>query len=239
MYFGKKVKKWLPVEEPAKRLLKENLNLKDSDIQIIPMGVNSDLFYQSQQTREWMRRELSVEGNEILIITSGKFNKSKDIDILIMAIKELRDLHGRIKLLILGGGPKEYMEYLKDIANADGKDCLVIFKDFVKNHELPLYYNAADIGVWPGTHTITAVEALGTGLPVILPMDDLSYSIIFQNNAAFGFERKNVSSLAQIIRNIIECPGLRMAIKKNALSLVRDQLCWRKIAQDYINTYQN
>lgn len=235
--YDRDVSGWMPVSEPAKKILQDNLKVSSNKIQIIPLGISTQRFFQSLDLRVKTREELSLKKDEFLLITSGKFDDTKDIDILIMAFSKVLSQNRNVKLLIIGNGPSIYMEKLKKIIKEHEIENFVFFKDFVKNRDLPGFYNAADIGIWPGTHTITAVESLATGLSVIIPNDDLSYKIIFDNQAALGFERKNIESLANSILFLMNNPDKKTTIMENALSLATNQLSWEIIAKETIILY--
>ncbi len=235
--FARNVSGWMPVDEPAKKILVENLNINPEKIKIVPLGISTQRFFQSSEIRESTRKELSLRDDEILLITTGKFDESKDIDILIKAFARVVAQKNSVKLLILGNGPSTYMEKLKKIIKDNEIENSVIFKDFVKNKDLPRYYNAADIGVWPGTPTITAVESLGTGLSIIIPQDDLCYKNIFDHKAALSFERKNIESLTLSIMNLLRDYNIKENFSQNAQSLAKTQLSWNTIAKETINFY--
>ena len=106
----------------------------------------------------------------------------------------------------------------------------------LKNSELPLYYNGADIGVWPGAPSITIIEAAATGLPIIIS-NSLDYQILIKNNSAITFERKNVDSLVTVLDLLISSRENRESLSKNALDLVNNQLSWKRIAEKSIAFY--
>ena len=109
--------------------------------------------------------------------------------------------------------------------------------DFLKNKELNKYYKAADIGVWPGDHSIGVLEAISSGLPVIVPKDDKAYEILFKHKAAIGFKRKNIKSLKNSIVRLSNKTEAEK-IKKNGLLLISNILSWKNIAQKSIEIYQ-
>jgi len=130
------------------------------------------------------------------------------------------------------------MEKLRGLVSSAGLNDKIFFKDFVPNLELPQYYNAADIGVWPGAHSITVIEAIATGLPVIVPEDDLAYKVLFENKAALGFERGKPDAITKKITELVENHNLRSKIANNALSLAKETLSWGKIAEKSIEIYE-
>jgi glycosyltransferase involved in cell wall biosynthesis len=140
-------------------------------------------------------------------------------------------------LLLLGNGPEAYMQRIRTLATSGDASSRILFKDFASHSELPLYYNAADLGVWPGNHSITAVEALATGLPVILPEEDLAYGVLFKKDAAVGFKRRDPDSLSESVLKLLHDSNLKSKTISNSLFLVKNTLSWRTIAERTIEIY--
>jgi glycosyltransferase involved in cell wall biosynthesis len=145
--------------------------------------------------------------------------------------------YSNAKLLLLGNGPKNYMDQLVNLSLNLGIKNNIIFTDFVPNNELPKFYNAADIGIWPGDHSITAIEAVATGLPIIVPNDDLAYKILFDNGSAIGYTRGDITSLFQNINKLISDKRCLDNISQNCLKLTSDTLSWEKVAERSIEIY--
>ena len=96
-----------------------------------------------------------------MVVSSGKFDPSKEIDTLIKAFSIIVTDCPKLRLLLIGKGSNEYMNYLKSIIESNGLIEQIRIVNFVDNSELGAYYNLADVGVWPGTNSISAVEAWG------------------------------------------------------------------------------
>jgi glycosyltransferase involved in cell wall biosynthesis len=234
-----RVSSFMPVTYSSEYNLKNILNIKDEKLNIIQLGVNDSLFNKSDLLREECRKEFNLDEDEFLLLTSGKFTKNKDIDILIRSLSIITEKIPNIKLLVLGDGPSSYMNFLKSLVKKLNLSDNVIFKGFVKNFELPKYYNAADIGIWPGDHSITVIEASATGLPIIIPNNILAYKILVENDAAVSFTRGNPNSLADLIINLSLNVNQRDIISGNAIKLTKNELSWKKIARKSIDIYSN
>jgi len=235
--YGKYVFCFMPVTYSSKNILKSILNIPSNKIELLHLGVDSNIFKPSEKLREEGRKKFGIDDDEIIILTSGKFTESKDIHILIKSFINLIKNFDNIKLLIVGNGPSDYIKYLKElIENGKIRD-KVIFNDFIPNKELPLFYNAADMGVWPGDHTITAVEAISTGLPIIVPSSDRAYLVLLKNDAAIGFERGNIESLTKQLCKLLNNKKQRERIKISALELVKKKLAWSVVGEKSIKLY--
>jgi glycosyltransferase involved in cell wall biosynthesis len=237
-FYGDRVKMFFPVTYATTDLLKRVLHIPDNRLELLPLGANTDRFKKSLEMRCVGRNELGIDGNEKLFVTAGKLDEQKDIEYLIKAIKYVVTKNSLIKLLIIGSGTQDYMSNLKSLVNRFGLTEKIIFMDFVPNKELPKYYNAGDIGVWPGTNSITAIEAAATSLPLILPNHDLAYKILFDNQAAVGFERRNVNSLVKAILELLNNLELYNQIVDNSSELFMETLSWKGVAQKSIGLYE-
>ncbi|MGE5403259.1 MAG: glycosyltransferase family 4 protein, partial [Candidatus Doudnabacteria bacterium] len=163
----------------------------------------------------------------------------KEIGILIDALNTVVQKNDGVKLLLIGNGAKDYMDKIrKSISDKNLKDH-VLFIDFIPYKELPLYFNAADIGVWPGTPTITIIDAIAAGLPVIIAAYDGAFTHIFENNAAIGFQKGDAEDLSKNIIELLNDGELRNKISENCLELSTKMLSWSKIAQRSISAYSN
>jgi glycosyltransferase involved in cell wall biosynthesis len=237
--FGERVQCWLPVTYASKELLAEYFNISEKRMELLPLGVNTNRFFKSEKLRESYRVKLGYNKDEFVIVTSGKFDPSKEVDTLIKAFSSIVKEYPKSRLLLIGKGSIEYMSYLNSIIENDNLDEQTHILDFVDNSELGAYYNLADVGVWPGTNSISAIEALGTELPVVIPKEDAAYKVAFDANAAIGFEKNNVHSLAAALSDLVWSPEVRLELSNNARILVKERLSWEKVAEKSIALYCN
>lgn len=242
MYFVKKyytknknkVACLLPVQYSSKEVLERYL--PGFNIKLLQLGANNHIFNPSNKDRKQIRDKYKIKNDELLIITSGKFSKIKDIDFLIKSLIKILN-NKKYKLIIIGGGKKDYMDKLKNLSKKYIGN-KIIFIGFLKNKDLNKYYNASDIGIWPGNHSIGVIEAVSSGLPVILPKEDIAYKILFENNAAIAFKRKNKESLLKSI-SLLSNKQEREKIRKNGLALIKKELSWASLAKKSLEYYSS
>lgn len=235
--YKKRVCFWMPVTYSAKQILQSVLKIPNEKITLLPLGADQSRFKKSEELRKFGRNEIGIKDDGLLILSSGKFDERKDIHFLIKAFEKIYDKCPNIYLLLLGSGSEEYMTKLKNMINSVGLDKNVIFKNFVPNSELSKYYNAADIGVWPGDPSITVIEAVATGLPVIIPGDDHAYQILVESKASVCFERGNINSLSTAILKLVKNQNMRSKLIETNLNLVEKTLSWKKVADKSISIY--
>lgn len=234
---GDKISQFLPVTHSASQIICKELRIKDEKVTLLPLGANTELFYKTIGERDNLKHELGLNTKDILLISAGKFSKDKDIHILIEALNKAIQDNSKLKLLLIGNGPSDYMTYLKGLVSKYHLDERVIIKDFVPNSELSKYFNIADVGVWPGDPSITVIEAVATGLPIIIPKDDHAYRVIIQNGAGIGFIRRDVQSLHDSIISLVNDHSLRSEVSNKCVILTKSTLSWEKIAEESIRIY--
>jgi glycosyltransferase involved in cell wall biosynthesis len=235
--YGKRVSCWMPRTYAAEEIVQSLVHVARDRIEVTHLGADETRFVKSDKYRAAGRALVGVGADDTLIVTSGKFHESKDIHILVRAFHAVASKRDDVYLLLLGNGPEAYMQRIQLLAARSDASSRIVFKDFVLNSELPLYYNAADLGVWPGSHSITVIEAVATGLPVILPEEDLAYGILFKKEAAVGFKRGDPDSLSESVLKLLHDSNLKSKTISNSLSLVKNTLSWRKIAERSIEIY--
>lgn len=138
-------------------------------IAVVPCGVDLDLF--APMDKEFARRRLGLRSSERIILFVGRIEPLKGIDILIDVAAQLHE-DENFAVLIVGGDARarEQIEALRGQAAALGVDHHISFVGAVEHHELPLYYNAADVCVVPSHYEsfgLVAVESMACGTPVV------------------------------------------------------------------------
>ncbi len=229
--------KFLPVNPYAAQFLSKEYNIDTSEIELLPLGVDSTQFNPDKDQRCRIRDRLGIKEDETLLIHSGNFEPTKDIDVLIKSFAKIKERYDNVKLLLLGKGDDSYMRKVRKWINEKKVEDSIIFHDFVDHSELPSFYNAADVGVYPGKLGITIIEAVGTGLPVIVS-DSKATNYIISNDNGFSIERGSVEELTHKIKKYIQNEKLRKQHQKNAVELVEKELSWRKIAEKSIDIYR-
>ena len=133
-------------------------------IDFCPLGVDTDRFHpmqtpQHDEARRRLRRELGFAENELVCIYSGRFTRAKNPACLAHAIARLTEQGVPIRGLFVGDGPQR-----EEIAELAG--CTI--HSFVSWDQLPDYYRAADIGVWPTQESMSMLDAAACGLPIVV-----------------------------------------------------------------------
>lgn len=142
-------------------------------LRVLPLAFDSERFYFDARLRERNRNALGYEDSDRIVIAAGKLQPKKRLDLLLEAFGRLTSQREDVRLLVVGADDSAYSGELRNRIETDRllRD-RVTLRGFVGSAELNGLFNAADIGVWPRMPAITIQQAMGTGLPVVLPRNE-------------------------------------------------------------------
>lgn len=142
------------------------LGIDDRKIDVIPNGIDKDLFYPID--RRDARNALGLPPEKRIILSVGSLIPRKGHDLTIRALNRLIGSMSDLQLYILGtGDEKSNLESL--ISGLNMKD-VVFLKGHIRNKELLTWYNASDIFCLSSEKEGWAnvlMESLACGTPVV------------------------------------------------------------------------
>lgn len=211
--------------------------MRPEDVDVIPLGADTDLFRFNEKDRENMRKKLGLNEDSVLLIHAGKLSPGKNIQLLLDAVASLMHEKNNLKLLLIGRGDREYINELRRVINAKNLSEQVIFHDFVKPKELPGFYSAADIGVWPGDPSAGIQEAMSVGLPLVVA-GMLSVSHLTDRDFVLSFPRDDVEKLRDRVNRLVVDSKLRLRLGSESRVFIEKEFSWDTIARKFINIYE-
>jgi glycosyltransferase involved in cell wall biosynthesis len=145
------------------------LGAKPKKVKVIYNGVDLERFRPLTGKREEIRKKLGVPQNSKVVITVRRLVFKNGIDTLIESASIAVKKNPNITFLIVGKGPDQISVQTR--AQQLGIENNFRLTGFVKDEDLPFYYNAADFFVLPSKSgeglPLVALEAMACGLPVI------------------------------------------------------------------------
>ncbi len=142
----------------------------------VPFGVDTDLF--KPRSKKSVRKKLKLPQNALIIGYIGRVTAWNKMDLvpLLEVFRGVLQRTGRtdVYLYIIGREQqKDYLKLLRTEAEKLGVSARVRFVSKHKNKDIPAYYSACDLFVSPCDHVqetfgITPVEAMSSGLPVVV-----------------------------------------------------------------------
>ena len=202
---------------PTKKVLAltEKYYMK-GDIRVVPTGIQLDRFKLSNYTEDEikaLRKDLGIADDVFVYGYLGRTSGEKNIKTIIKAFSDVKNKDKTV-LMIVGGGPE--LADLQDYASSLGVIDYMIFTGFVNWDKVPKYYQIMDVFVNASkseTQGLTYIEALASGLPLLVQKDDCIDDVVqdYYNGIYFDGE----ADLTQKMEEIQKVPTTLKQIKAN------------------------
>lgn len=150
----------------------------NKDVAVVPNPVELDIFQPEnigEEKKAAFRAKYHISEEDTLICFCGRLGREKSVDVLLDYWAQTMKPEDHCKLMIIGDGPSrpELMEQAERLGIHD----MVTFTGKVMHDELPPYYACCDLYVTTSlsdTNSISMLEAMATGLPVLQRFDQLN-----------------------------------------------------------------
>ena len=222
---------------PTKKMLPDlkKYGIKGNDFKIIPTGIELFRFSDFNGTKKELddlKEELGLK-DKFIFAYIGRTAKEKNIEFVIDSFSKINNKDDKARLLIVGGGP--ILEDLKKYAEDRKISDKVIFTGLIPWEKIPYYYHLADVFVNASsseTQGLTYVEALASGVPVLVKNDPCIEDVVKDgfNGFKFDTEEECISKMEYCLTNDLS------ELKKNAKPSSKD-FSKEKFAENIYNVY--
>ena len=210
------------------------------DVRIIPTGIDLNRFNPNNFTKneiEDLKSSLNIKNNQFVFLYLGRLSKEKNVPVLLHAYaKSLAKEPNNSVLVIAGGGPD--IDSLKALSEELNIKEHVRFTDWIKSENAPIYYQLADIFINASqseTQGLTYLEALASGIPLLVQRDDCINGVISDYYNGIYFDGEDDLALKMV--EINKAPDTLKTIKSNTLKSV-ENYSKEKFVQNIVSIYE-
>ncbi len=164
----------------------------------------------------------------------GRIQPRKGVFDLLTLWKEILRRRPDARLLIMGGGEKQYLEKMKRLIQKYNLQSNIEISGFVAEREKFRLMKQSRLFIFPSYHEGFAqviCEAMACGLPVIA-YDLPCYKEWYGDNVTY-VRKKDLNSLVKVTLGLLEDDALRREMGEKALKSVK-QYDWNKLAKKEI-----
>ncbi len=192
---------------PSKKIKKVLLNYGiTKPIIVLPNGIDLEPFLYSAPSQGEIsdfKNKWGLNGFKTIIFV-GRMADEKNIDVLLMNFKKVVDKLKRVKLLMVGDGPK--IKKYKELIQMIGIEKHVVFTGFLKNwpKELSIAYHSCDLFATAShteVHPMTFIEAMACGLPVVAAYDASISDMVDGNGFLFKDDKEIYQGIIDVLSN--------------------------------------
>ena len=209
------------------------LGVPSEKIDVVYHGVDPAFRPRSRIEVEAFRRRRGLPERFALFL--GTLEPRKNLVRLVDAFARIQD--ARIGL-VLAGGKGWFYDELFSRAEALELGTRVLFPGYVREAELPLWYNAATVLAYPSLYEgfgLPVLEAMACGTPVVC--SNTSSLPEAAGNAALMVDPNDTNALAEELARLLNEKTLRLEMRRRGLAHAQ-QFTWAHTAQKTTRVYR-
>lgn len=194
-------------------------------------GVDAHRFAPHHEYRNQVRQRLGIAEDEIVVLLAGVMTRQKGMHLGIEAFGRLAGRFPALRLLVVGRGPDE--EFLHALGAGSPHGARINFVGGIPHHEMPRYFNAADIFLHPslrveGLPTVIA-EAMASGLPVVATDTGGTKTAIVDGLTGILVPKGNAGKLTAAIEALVTDRSLAARLAAAGRARARERFAWPEI----------
>ena len=165
------------------------------------------------------------------IVFSGRFDKKKNLPLVIKAMPQILDRYPDLILDIAGSGTTNEVRILQKLVSTLELESNVKFHGWIDSSKMQEIFAAARLLVLPSENenfAIVVAEALSAGVPCVVSKFVGTAEIVAKHNAGEVIDELTAASVAEGIMNVLR--GDEMKYREAAFEAVENSLDWSKIA---------
>lgn len=197
----------------------------------ITVGSDTMLFHPDINRKKQFREKNGIDENDFVILYAGKLDESKGGMLLAEAVKEKFPCEKNIVVCVVGKTVGEYGEKVEALFQES--ENRVLRYPTQKYEDLAMFYQAADLAVFPRQCSLSFYDVQACGLPVIFEDNNINVGRICKNNA-IAFKHDNVKDFKEKMCMIADMNKEQFEnMQKDAIDYVSRGYDYKKIAERY------
>lgn len=215
-----------------KIFMREMYRLPEAKLQFLPRGgfIEHMPLEDALETRSRVRQALGIPDHSFVIVNGGKLDARKRTQELVEAVKAMGkpDIH----LILFGSVDKTYEEQLRQAIGTDARIHLI---GWIGARQVYDYFFAADVGCFPGGHSVLWEQAICCGLPLVVKnwFGGMSYLNVADN--VILLPEGDRCHIVEALTRLYSTPSLLSRMRRHAIEQGREFFSYRRIAQHIID----
>lgn len=235
-YSARKAQRIIAISASTKRDVVKYLGVAKRKVDVVPCGVDEDFQpLENQEVLDDFRKERRLPEQIILFV--GTIEPRKNLTVLLRGYALLRK---KVQLppLVIAGPKGWHHQEVFSAAEELGLQEDVVFAGYIPQDELPLWYNVADLFVYPSLYEgfgLPPLEAMACGTPVIISNSSSLPEVV--GGAGILVNPDSAEEMAEAMQRLLADNSLRAEMRQRGLKRAR-QFSWQKAAQDTVKVYE-
>jgi len=209
--------------------LKKVLGVSKDKIYYLPMGADDEKMQLDRrlEQREDVRKHYNISDDDFLIVTGGKIDRVKHIDLLAQAVNEIDNK--KVKILLFGSIVDDLKPFIESILSER-----IIYVGWINSDDVYRYFYAADLVMFPGLHSALWEQAVASRCPVAVTRLRGFEHVDFNHNCLF-LDDCTVEYYKGFIERIVHDKARYNRLKQNADNEMANKFLYSHIAQKVLD----
>jgi glycosyltransferase involved in cell wall biosynthesis len=236
LFSARRARRVIAISESTKRDVVNWLKVAPDLVDVVYCGVDDNFHPLPAAQADEFRQRRGLPEHFILFL--GTLEPRKNVQTLIRAYARWHKAEARIPKLIIAGAKGWYYEQMFAEVESQGLAKEIIFPGYVSQEELPLWYSAADLFVYPSRFEgfgLPVLEAMACGVPVVTTNAASLPEVA--GDAALLVAPGNESQLVEAMRRGLGDQTLRQEMISKGLAQAA-RFSWEMAARRTLNSYQ-
>jgi len=199
----------------------------------ISVGSDTILFKPNNDIRQEFRKENNISKDDLIVVYTGKLDEEKGGKLLAEAFKKkfVNNKNKNVVLIAVGNTSGEHGKEVEDIFN-QSENRIIRFST-QKYIDLPQFYQAADLSVFPRQCSLSFYDAQACGLPVVSENNKINIDRL-QHSNGLNFNKGDINDFRNKIVKLIEMDDVQYKqMGENAYNFVKENYNYEYIAKLY------
>jgi glycosyltransferase involved in cell wall biosynthesis len=211
----------MTISEFSRDEIVKYLNYPEDKIHIVSAAVDHNLYYKNRDKTVLSKLNLPLDHKYVLYV--GSETPRQNLKFLLNAFNKLKKKYPKVKLLKIGL-PQSFgaRNQLLTSINEMGLQNDVIFIGYVIEEDLPKWYNASDLLVYPCLYAgfgLPPLEAMACGTPVVTSNNTSLPEVV--DDAGIMIDPYDVDSLTHNMYEILTNQGLEKDLMDKGIKRAR------------------
>jgi len=234
-YSARRARRVVAISASTKRDIVGLLGVAEGKVDVIPCGVDDDFRPVSgaEQLKE-LRKRRRLPPRMLLFV--GTIEPRKNLTTLLKSYALLREWIQPPHLVIAGAKGWRHEEVFS-LTQQLGLLDDVLFPGFIARDELPQWYNAADLFVYPSLYEgfgLPPLEAMACGTPVVTSNTSSLPEVV--GDAGLLVEPTDPEEIAQAMQRLLTDSTLRDELTSKGLERAK-AFTWQRTARETVEVY--
>jgi glycosyltransferase involved in cell wall biosynthesis len=223
----------IAVSHSTKRDIIEFFKVDEKKIKVIHHGVESRFRPISNVEGYRTRNNLPTR----MILNIGTLEPRKNVVTLIKAFKKLQERGYKDYVLAIAGEKGWLYNKIFEEIKSSGMEQSICLLGVVRDEDLPLLYNCADLFVYPSLYEgfgLPPLEAMACGVPIITSNTSSLPEVV--GNAGIMVDPNDIESLSDEMYRVLKDKELNRQMRRDGLKR-SNMFTWEKMVNEVLEVY--